>query len=66
MRKRSLILEDKLNLILVGESGVGKTSLLNQYTKGIFHSQVIATVGNALVNQALNTFPRKNVLKGKR
>ena len=45
MRKRIILFEEKLNLILVGESGVGKTSLLNQYTKGLFHTQVIATVG---------------------
>jgi GTPase SAR1 family protein len=46
MRKKSLLLEEKLNMILVGESGVGKTSLLNQYSKGMFQNQVIATVGS--------------------
>ena len=45
MRRQSCILDTKLNLILVGESGVGKTSLLNQYTKGLVSAQLMATIG---------------------
>lgn len=45
MKKQTSLLQDKLNVILVGESGVGKTSLLNQYTKGVFCTQLMATIG---------------------
>jgi small GTP-binding protein len=66
MRKRSLLLEEKLNLILVGESGVGKTSLLNQYTRGVFQTQVIATVGILIIKLGLEYFAKEEVIDGKK
>ena len=34
-----------LKFLALGNSGVGKTSLLYQYTEGIFYDQFISTVG---------------------
>ena len=34
-----------MKLLALGDSGVGKTSFLYQYTDGKFHSQFISTVG---------------------
>ena len=45
MRKSSGLLDFRLNLILIGDSGVGKTSLLNKYTKGIFLHQINSSIG---------------------
>lgn len=32
-------------ILIVGESGVGKTSLMNRFAHGIFHTQYQATIG---------------------
>lgn len=37
--------DDKIQLIMIGESSVGKTSILYKYTQGFFTSQHLATVG---------------------
>lgn len=37
--------DEKIQLIIVGESSVGKTSLLYKYTQGVFTNQHLATVG---------------------
>lgn len=34
-----------MKFLALGDSGVGKTSFLYQYTDGQFHSQFISTVG---------------------
>lgn len=34
-----------IKFLALGDSGVGKTSFLYQYTDGIFHSRFISTVG---------------------
>lgn len=34
-----------IKFLALGDSGVGKTSFLYQYTDGVFHSQFISTVG---------------------
>lgn len=34
-----------IKLLAVGDSGVGKTSFLCQYTNGVFHSRFVSTVG---------------------
>lgn len=34
-----------LKFLVLGDSGVGKTCLLYQYTDGRFHTQFISTVG---------------------
>ncbi|XP_055371347.1 ras-related protein Rab-27A [Condylostylus longicornis] len=34
-----------IKFLALGDSGVGKTSLLYQYTDGVFHSRFISTVG---------------------
>ena len=37
--------DEKIQLILIGESGVGKTSLIRRYTNNIFNSSHIETIG---------------------
>ena len=32
-------------VVLMGDSGVGKTSILNRFTKGIFADNIISTAG---------------------
>ena len=68
MRKKSTFLDDKMNLILVGESNVGKTSLLNQYSKGHFSTQVIATVGKTeyYIILGLEYFTKEEVINDKK
>ena len=34
-----------VKFLVLGSSGVGKTTMLYQYTEGIFQSQFISTVG---------------------
>lgn len=34
-----------IKFLALGDSGVGKTSFLYQYTDGIFHSRFVSTVG---------------------
>lgn len=34
-----------IKFLALGDSGVGKTCLLYQYTDGVFHSRFISTVG---------------------
>lgn len=34
-----------LKFLLIGDSGVGKTCFLYQFTDGVFHSKFISTVG---------------------
>ena len=36
----------KLNFTLIGESKVGKTSLINQYVNNKFEEEYIMTIGN--------------------
>ena len=68
MRKKSTLLDDKMNLILVGESNVGKTSLLNQYAKGQFSTQVIATVGITKFKNILGLeyFTKEEIIEDKK
>jgi GTPase SAR1 family protein len=39
--------DEKIQLIIVGESSVGKTSFLYKYTQGVFTHQHLATVGKS-------------------
>ena len=38
-------LDESLKVVLVGESGVGKTSIINQFAKGIFNQDLMSTNG---------------------
>ena len=38
-------LEESLKVVLVGESGVGKTSIINQFAKGNFNQDLMSTNG---------------------
>lgn len=37
--------DEKIQIIIIGESQVGKTSILYQYTQNKFSTQYLATVG---------------------
>lgn len=50
--------DDKIQLIMVGESCVGKTSILYKYTQGLFTNQHLATVG-------LEFFTKEETINGK-
>ena len=49
---------DKIQLIIIGESSVGKTSILYKYTQGFFSTQHLATVG-------LEYFTKEEVIEDK-
>ena len=37
--------EESIKVVLIGESGVGKTSIISQFTKGIFNQNLMSTNG---------------------
>ena len=41
-------------VVLLGESGVGKTSIVNRFTKGVFLSNIMATMGDCFSSKILN------------
>ena len=43
--------DEKIQIILVGESGVGKTSLIRRYTNNIFNSNHLETIGIEFYNR---------------
>ena len=51
--------EDNLKsfkVVLMGESGVGKTSIVNRYTKNIFDNSILSTAGIGFFSKILE-FP---------
>ena len=36
---------ESLKVVLIGESGVGKTSIINQFAKGVFNQDIMSTNG---------------------
>ena len=38
-------LEESIKVVLIGESGVGKTSIISQFTKGVFNPDIMSTNG---------------------
>ena len=38
-------LEESIKVVLIGESGVGKTSIISQFTKGVFNPYIMSTNG---------------------
>jgi Ras-related protein Rab-5C len=45
-----------LKVVLIGEAGVGKTSIINRYVKNAFTSEVVPTVGASFASKIMN-FP---------
>ena len=43
-------------VVLMGESGVGKTSIVNRYTKDIFDNNILSTAGVCFFSKLLD-FP---------
>ena len=50
--------EEKIQLLIIGDSTVGKTSILNRYTKGEFNPNYLATLG-------IDFFKKDEILNGK-
>ena len=46
-----------LKFLLIGDSGVGKTCFLYQYTDNVFHSRFISTVGIDFREKRMVSFP---------
>jgi GTPase SAR1 family protein len=42
---------DSFKVVLLGESGVGKTSILNRFTKNIFTDNIMSTAGVCFVSK---------------
>ena len=40
-------------VVLMGDSGVGKTSIVNRYTKNIFDNSILSTVGIGFFSKIL-------------
>ena len=38
-------LDESIKVVLIGESGVGKTSIISQFTKGLFNPDIMSTNG---------------------
>ena len=43
--------DEKIQIIMIGESGVGKTSLIKRYTNNIFNSNHLETIGIEFYNR---------------
>ena len=43
-----------LKVILLGSCNVGKTSIINKYTKGVFYEKSTSTVGVDFANKPLS------------
>lgn len=56
-RKKAL-----LKVIIVGDSGVGKTSLMNQYVHKSFSNQYKATIGADFLTKEVRFFPIGRIL----
>ena len=41
-------------VVLMGESGVGKTSIVNRYTKNIFENNILSTAGVCFFSKLLD------------
>ena len=43
--------EEFIKMVLVGESGVGKTNIISQYSKGLFNPELMSTNGATFTNK---------------
>ena len=53
----------QFKLVLLGESAVGKSSLVLRFVKGQFHEYQESTIGGNLIEKYLVTFSRGLILK---
>ena len=44
---------DSFKVVLLGESGVGKTSILNRFTKNIFIDNIVSTAGVCFLSKII-------------
>lgn len=50
-------------VVLMGESGVGKTSIVNRYTKGTFEDNILSTAGVCFFSKILEFSDTKETCK---
>ncbi len=50
-------------VVLIGESGVGKTSIIARYVKNIFSSDVLPTPGASFATKIMNFYEYDKVVK---
>lgn len=50
-----------LKIIVIGDSGVGKTSLIQQYCHGFFQHNMKSTIGCDFTTKVLTRFQKKTV-----
>ena len=48
---KKMTYDEKIQIIMIGESGVGKTSLIKRYTNNIFNSNHLETIGIEFYNR---------------
>ena len=52
MRKREQNYDFLVKLLIIGNSGVGKTNILMRYCEDSFHSSHLSTIGTSFLTQA--------------
>ena len=60
--KKKMAEEIKIKIVIVGETGVGKTSLMQMYTEGTFSAQVSSTIGSTCAEKELIMNDQKYVV----
>jgi GTPase SAR1 family protein len=58
-RRTSGANEAMFKIIMIGDSGTGKSCLLTRYTKDEFESDYKVTIGNTIFTQASNLHPKR-------
>ena len=52
-----------VKVVLLGDSGVGKTSIVNRYTTNIFENNLLSTAGVGFLSKIINLEDTKETCK---
>jgi GTPase SAR1 family protein len=50
-------------VVLIGDSGVGKSSIINRYTKNTFSSDLLPTLGASFASKVMNFYEYDKLIK---